>query len=136
MSNEVTEQQARIVVGVDGSDQSKLALRWAANLATGFGASIDAVAAWQMPTAYGWSSVVDDWNPERDTTKWLADTVDEVFGAQRPKELRLLVRQGNAAQVLLSVSANCAERSHCPVLVVHGDRLPATIIRSASDSVG
>jgi len=159
MSTEVTSLKARIVVGVDGSEQSKLALRWAQSLATTVGASIDAVAVWQMPAAYGWSVVADDWNPEQDTEKWLAGAVDEVFGAQRPDDLRLLVRQGNAAQVLLSVSAgatmlvlgsrghggfkglllgsvsaNCAEHAHCPVLVVHGDHVPQSFAPSPSAS--
>ena len=155
MSTQVTSPRARIVVGVDGSEQSKLALRWAQSLAAGLGASIDAVAVWQIPTAYGWSVVPNDWNPELDTEKSLAVAVDEVFGAQRPDDLRLLVRQGNAAQVLLSVSdgatmlvlgsrghggfkglllgsvsANCAEHAHCPVLVVHGDRAPESFTPS------
>lgn len=108
------------------------------------------VAVWHFPTAYGWSIAADGWNPEQDTKKWLAEAVDKVLGSERPRDLRLLVRQGNAAQVLLSmsegatmlvlgsrglggftglllgsVSASCAEHAHCPVLIVKGDRPPA-----------
>jgi len=151
MNAVASPQRPRIVIGVDGSEQSKLALEWAASLAGALGASVDAVAVWQMPSAYGWSIVAADWSPEEDTHKELAAAVDAVFGAHRPKHLRLLTPQGNAAQVLLSfsegatmlvlgsrgrggfkalllgsVSANCAEHAHCPVLVVHGSRPPAT----------
>lgn len=139
----------RVVVGVDGSDQSKQALRWAANFATSAGAGLDAVAAWEYPTSWGWSAVPLGWSPGHDMEKALTETVDAVFGAQRPKDMRLDVREGNAAKVLLdesrdaimlvvgsrghggfaglllgSVSANVAEHATCPVLVVHGDQLP------------
>jgi nucleotide-binding universal stress UspA family protein len=40
---------AKIVVGVDGSDASKDALRWAVEEARLRGASVDAVHAWQAP---------------------------------------------------------------------------------------
>ncbi len=141
---------ARVVVGVDSSPESKQALVWAASFAASSGASLDAVAAWQYPTAYGWSPIPVDWKPGEDMEKALIETVDEVFGAQRPKGMRLIVREGNAAKILLdasgealmlvvgsrghggfaglllgSVSANVAEHATCPVLVVHGNRLPA-----------
>ena len=137
----------RIVVGVDGSEHSRRALRWAVRIAPTIGASVDAVIAWHFPINFGWSYVPDTWNPEADAEKCLADAVEEVFGPQRPADMRLLVREGLAAKVLLdesenasmlvvgsrghggfgglllgSVSASCAEHATCPVLVVHGDR--------------
>jgi nucleotide-binding universal stress UspA family protein len=137
----------RIVVGVDGSEQSKLALRWAVRISATTSASIDAVTAWHFPISFGWGYTSEVWDPETDATKCLEDTVDEIFGAERPAGLRLLVRQGLPAKVLLdesggatmlivgsrghggfaglllgSVSANCAEHATCPVLVIHGDR--------------
>jgi nucleotide-binding universal stress UspA family protein len=140
----------RIVVGVDGSGQSQHALRWAVPIAAMTGASIDAVTAWHFPVNYGWDFVpLDPWDPEANAAKCLTDCLDEVFGAERPAGLRLLVRQGLAAKVLLdesrgatmlivgsrghggfsglllgSVSASCAEHATCPVLVIHGDRPP------------
>ena len=137
----------RIVVGVDGSEQSKLALRWAVSVSASTSASIEAVAAWHFPVNFGWGYVSDDWDPEADAAKALEDTIDEVFGPERPPALRMLVRQGLPAKVLLdesrgatmlivgsrghggfaglllgSVSANCAEHATCPVLVIHGDQ--------------
>lgn len=148
MTENQLQETARIIVGVDGSEPSKEALRWAAALAPTLGATIDAVAAWQPPAYYGWS-IPATWSPESDLEKMLVSTVDEVFGAQRPTGLRLLTQQGGAAQVILqasadaamvvlgsrghggfaglllgSVSENVAEHATCPVLVVHGTRRP------------
>jgi nucleotide-binding universal stress UspA family protein len=148
MATEPHPAGTRIVVGVDGSEPSKLALSWAVRIAATTGASIDAVMAWHFPVNYGWGFVPpDEWDPETDATKCLSDTVHETLSAERPSGLRLLVRQGLPAKVLLdeskgatmlivgsrghggfaglllgSVSANCAEHAECPVLVIHGDR--------------
>ena len=144
----------RVVVGVDGSEPSKKALRWAARIAASTGARIDAVAAWQMPPSYVWSVVPNDWDQNADTNTALAATVDEVFGANRPDNMRLAVHEGYPTAVLLdesngalmlivgsrghggfaglllgSVSAAVAEHATCPVLVIHGDQDPADLPR-------
>ena len=46
--------QKRIVVGVDGSDSSRAALRWAMQHAREAGARVEAVIAWRHPTTYDW----------------------------------------------------------------------------------
>jgi nucleotide-binding universal stress UspA family protein len=139
----------RIVVGVDGSSSSRLALRWAAALATASGSRLDAVIAWHFEASYGRAYLPVDLNPALDAEKTLSETVDEVFGAHRPTDMRLAVAQGGAAKVLLresegarmlvvgsrgrggftglllgSVSASVAEHATCPVLVVHGESAP------------
>jgi nucleotide-binding universal stress UspA family protein len=139
----------RVVVGVDGSSQSKRALRWATAVAASFGASIEAVAAWQTPSMSGWGPVAVAWDPKQDMEICLKDAVDDVFGDNRPEHLHLSVREGHAAQVLIqqstgaamvvvgsrghggfaglllgSVSASVAELAHCPVLVIHGEEDP------------
>lgn len=144
--------QRRIVVGVDGSDHSRQALRWAAQLASNFGARLEAVMAWEYPPAVGWSVVPDNWDPGQDTLKFLQRTAREVFGDQMPAGLELQAREGGAARALLeasagasllvvgsrghggfaglllgSVSANVAEHSPCPVLIIHGDEQPPTL---------
>ena len=135
----------RIVVGVDGSEQSKLALRWAARFAAVEQADIVAVSAWHYPNYGGWPYPAE-WQPGAETAKALTATIDEVFGAERPAGLQLRVHEGNPAKVLLdlsdgalllvvgsrghggfaglllgSVSEKVAEHATCPVLVVHGD---------------
>jgi nucleotide-binding universal stress UspA family protein len=147
MTADAAAGQARIVVGVDGSQHSRDALRWAAQVGSGFGARLDAVSAWEYPPALGWSVVPDDWDPAGDTQKVLEQTVAEVFGDEPPAGLRLQVHEGGAAKILIdasqgaimlvvgsrghggfaglllgSVSANVAEHAPCPVLIIHGNQ--------------
>lgn len=137
-----------VVVGVDGSEESKLALAWAVRLARPLGARVEAITCWEYPTAYGWAlGLPTGWRPDTDAEKVLNSTVDEVFGEERPHDLCLTVTEGRAATVLIaaskrarmvvvgsrghggfpgmllgSVSSACAAHAACPVLVVHGDR--------------
>lgn len=143
---------SRIVVGVDGSEGSKNALRWAARIAEATGARIDAIAAWELTSLYGWSAlsaIPAIYSPQPEIEKSLNETIDEVFGADRPKNMRVKALEGPAAKTLLSVSegalmlvvgsrgrggftglllgsvsAKVAEHARCPVLVVHGTRPP------------
>ena len=139
----------RIVVGVDGSRHSQDALRWSAHFAAIFGAQLEVVTAWEYPPSFGWAAIAPDWSPAEDMERALNDTVQAVFGDQPPAGMRLEVREGGAAKVLLeackgaimlvvgsrghggfaglllgSVSASVAEHSSCPVFIVHGDQAP------------
>jgi nucleotide-binding universal stress UspA family protein len=143
------DARARIVVGVDGSQQSKQALRWAAQLAQLSNAYVHAIAAWQFPVGVGWSVVPSDWDLAAETRDALAKAVDEAFDGDRPAGLRMDVREGYPTQVLLdesrtalmlvvgsrghggfaglligSVSVALAEHATCPILIVHGDKNP------------
>lgn len=60
MSNTSTGN-GRIIVGIDGSEDSKNALRWAMTFGPGLGGTIEAVSAWQLPGAYGFSH---EWAPD------------------------------------------------------------------------
>jgi nucleotide-binding universal stress UspA family protein len=138
---------ARIVVGIDGSEESKQALRWARDLALAIDARVEAVAVWQYPPTYGWTYLPTEWNPADDMDKVLTTCVDEVFGPHRPARVELIVREGQPSSVLVeaskgatmlvvgsrghggfaglllgSVSSAVAEHATCPVLVVHGDQ--------------
>lgn len=139
---------ALVVVGVDGSEPSKQALRWARFIARASGAHIQAVAAWYIPpvAVAGWPS---DFDPERDTKTALQDAITDVLGSEPDVSVQQVVVEGNAAQVLIaasegayllvvgsrghggfaglllgSVSSACAEHADCPVLVIHGDNPP------------
>lgn len=136
----------RIIVGVDGSEPSREALRWAARLAPTLGASIRAVAVWASPAGFGWTSMPSSFDFHDDMAKVLEQAVDDVFGTDRPRGLELVVEQAQAAAALLehaagasmvivgsrghggfaglllgSVSSSVAEHASCPVLVVHQD---------------
>jgi nucleotide-binding universal stress UspA family protein len=145
----------RIVVGIDGSEQSQLALRWAAYLARISGSTVEAVTAWQpmiiesATGGFGYMTTRIDWDPATDMEKVLVDTLDRVFGANRPADLQVTVQEGHPTKVLLdagrgarmlvlgsrghggfaglllgSVSSACAQHATCPVVVVHGDNPP------------
>lgn len=140
--------QQRIVVGVDGSDSSKAALRWAIEQAKATGATIDAVTAWWMPSSYGIAPFTGsvDIDLEGESRKLLSDSITEVGGLEPEVPVRPIVSQGHAADVLLraaedadllvvgsrghgrfasamvdSVSLNCVLQAHCPVLVLRGE---------------
>ncbi|TAM86346.1 MAG: universal stress protein [Jatrophihabitans sp.] len=144
--SEIVSDRPRIVVGVDGSDGSKTALRWAQRLARAEHATIEVVAAWEFPATLGWSALPTDYSPRVDVEKTANAVVDAVFGGHRPASLQVVTRQGHPVEVLLdaasgalllvvgsrghggfsglllgSVSARVAERATCPVLVVHGE---------------
>ncbi|MGQ4413064.1 universal stress protein, partial [[Kitasatospora] papulosa] len=50
--NSESTSSSRIVVGVDGSEPSKTALRWAVEQARVDGGAVDAVLAWESPTSW------------------------------------------------------------------------------------
>ena len=145
MSESAGSGSGRIVVGIDGSDNSKQALRWAAKQAGYTGASLDIVAAWEFPTTYGWVALPDneDYDFAGYAQKSLDEAAAEVFGGDVPASLSSRVVQGHAAEVLVeaskgaellvvgsrgyggfadallgSVSTYCVHHAHGPVTVV------------------
>jgi nucleotide-binding universal stress UspA family protein len=142
-------QGQRIVVGVDGSESSKEALRWAVTQAELTGGSVEAVAAWHYPSTYGLAPVgfdgVTDF--ESDAKQVVTQAIAEVSGLGPRVRVEPLVAEGHAATVLLeaargadllvvgsrghggftsaligSVSLYCVLHAHCPVLVVRDGR--------------
>jgi nucleotide-binding universal stress UspA family protein len=138
-------QRPLIVVGVDGSESSRLALRWAARIARAEDARIDVLGAWEWPSTYSWTALPGEYSPKEDTEKVLTEVVDEVFQEERPADLRIGVLEGDPARLLIelskqallvvvgsrghggfaglllgSVSAKVAELAKCPVLIAHG----------------
>jgi nucleotide-binding universal stress UspA family protein len=139
----------RIVVGVDGSPESALALSWAARIARSEHAGIDVVAAWEFPVNLGWTTLPADFSPKQEIRRAALAAVDEAFGTDLPRDLRVITHEGNAANVLIersatalmiivgsrghgafmglllgSISARVAEQAKCPVLVVHTPPIP------------
>jgi len=136
-------QGRRIVVGVDGSDSSKAALRWAIRQAKLTGGSVDAVTVWRFPSTYGWAPSPDGMpDLEAAAKSTLIAALAEVSGLEPGVPVRPVVTEGDAAGVLLhaargadllvvgsrghggfasallgSVSMQCVLHAHCPVLV-------------------
>lgn len=134
-----------ILVGVDGSDAARSALRYAADLAPKLGLSVHALVVWDYP-ALAWG----DWyapqmveHLEADAEQLARNEAAKVFPAGVPDWFSIGTRQGNAAAELVaasrtsamlvvggrghggfaglllgSVSSACAAHSHGPVLIV------------------
>jgi nucleotide-binding universal stress UspA family protein len=139
----------RIVVGVDGSESSKHALRWAIRQSELTGAPVDAVNAWEIPPYIGLAPIVETGAEGEALCKAceqvLADTLAEVAGVDCPATVHTRVVQGHPAFTLLrasedadllvlgcrghggflgtllgSVSQYCVQHATCPVVVVRG----------------
>ncbi|MFI1991079.1 universal stress protein [Actinoplanes sp. NPDC020271] len=97
----------RIVVGVDNSDGSLEALRWALAHARLTGGTVEAVTAWQVPPmyayAYGWTPTgIDDAGIIRYAEKTLHETVEQAQGSDdQAVAVTTRIMEGPAAQVLL-----------------------------------
>lgn len=133
----------RIVVGVDGSDESLRALAKAADLADSLSTALQIVTTWKYFTEYN-DIGMTDWSPEKDANEIMGDATARQFGDLLPDWVTTSSAEGNPAQRLIeastgaemlvvgsrghggvvglllgSVSSACAEKAHCPVLVVH-----------------
>jgi nucleotide-binding universal stress UspA family protein len=146
-TNETTPRpqpgEPKIVVGVDGSEQSVAALRHADRLSRLLGASIEAVAAWTYPVAMSPHAISVEPSFEQIARDALDEALKEAYGTDRPALLTTVVQYGHPAQVLIerstgaemlvvgsrgrggfvglllgSVSAECASHANCPVLIV------------------
>lgn len=136
---------ARIVVGVDGSEPSKAALRWATRQAVLTGGVVEAVTAWQYPAWYGAGPIAAGFDFADNATKILTQAIDDAFGSDRPVGIRPRVVYGHPASVLLdaahgadllvvgnrghggfteallgSVSQHVVQHAECPVVVIRG----------------
>jgi len=137
--NEIGGPPDVIVVGVDGSEASKAALRWAAGQARQTRAAIHAVTAWD----YGWGALSAPQDVAAAEGRTLARTVRDVVGDDPTVEVRETVTVGDPARVLVdlartavllvvgsrshgpardshlgAVSTYCLQHAACPVVVV------------------
>jgi nucleotide-binding universal stress UspA family protein len=150
MSDKGSKQQV-VVTGVDGSDESVAALRWARRYAEATGATVRAVRAWHFPSAAGLPPVGLTPAPvrqevEQRLTEQLTGSVAQAYPGQPAAGVQTRLVYGRAAEVLIdesadadllvvghrghgafpgmllgSVSAHCVNSAHCPVVVVRGD---------------
>jgi nucleotide-binding universal stress UspA family protein len=118
-SHSDTEQAStRIVVGIDGSESSNVALAWAARQAKLTGAPLHVVIAWELPTTYGWAAPLPEGlDLETDARGVAGKTVADVIGSEPDSGLDVSVGivEGHPAAVLLHEAEHAA-------LVVVGSR--------------
>jgi nucleotide-binding universal stress UspA family protein len=142
--------EKKIVVGIDGSDESNAALRFALEEARLRGATVEAVHAWGYPpTAFGPGFIAAiDAELIETLHKAAADVIDRALeeagdvgdlevahatpeGPAAPalleaaRDAELLVvgsrgRGGFTGLLLGSVSQQCAHHAPCPVVIVRG----------------
>jgi nucleotide-binding universal stress UspA family protein len=146
-----------LVVGLDGSPDSRRALRWAGAVAQRAGVGLRAVEAWSYPPLRpvpGWPDLVSPADMDEGTVDDIGAVVASELGeipgfvtveALRGPAARAILRvvdpdsvlvlgsrgHGGFAGLLLgSVSRECIEHAPCPVVIARDEHLP-----TAGDSV-
>jgi nucleotide-binding universal stress UspA family protein len=135
----------RIVVGVDGFESSKAALRWAIHQAKLTGAVVDAVTAWQIPAGSGLIPAADLPDYQDDARIILTEAIAEMCTVDTEVEVHPYVTEGRAGPVLVtaaegadllvvgcrghgglaeallgSVGQYCVHHAPCPVVIMRG----------------
>ncbi|MGH8793183.1 MAG: universal stress protein [Stackebrandtia sp.] len=136
-----SEQTKRIVCGVDGSEPSKEALRWAVKYAASVEGEVEAVIAWQYAGTY--YDTVPMALHEDGVRETLNTAIVQAVGVDPPVKVHPRMVIGDPSQVLInaadgaellvvgnrghgvftyallgSVSSRCAHHANCPVTVV------------------
>lgn len=145
---EVSPLDGVVLVGVDGSESSDAALRWAADFARTTGAALEAVHVWEVPAVYSWSvwpAEAADYKAAAE--KLLHESVERALGDHFPVAVTERLEEGHAVYVLSklsesatllvvgsrglgpfkglllgSVSANLAMHACCPLLIFRPHR--------------
>ncbi|MCQ1946013.1 MULTISPECIES: universal stress protein [unclassified Arthrobacter] len=138
----------RIVVGVDGSEESLEALRLARRLADLLECRIEAISVWEFPAMLATPFPTTEWSPRVEAERGLAEAVEAAFeGKGIPEGLTQSAVAGQTARVLMeasrgaemlvvgnrgrggfaglllgSVSTAVAAHAYCPVLIARPHR--------------
>ncbi len=137
----------RVIVGVDGSDSSLDALRWAVDYARAVGGAVQAIRTWHYPWAMQTAPAQTDASVVNQIQGELDAAVARANIDSSGVTLENVVREGHAPLVLVNESANadllvvgsrgrgefagmllgsvsqhCANHAHCPVVIVRHER--------------
>jgi nucleotide-binding universal stress UspA family protein len=132
-----------IVVGVDGSEDSSQALRWAAAHARRIGGEVRAVTGWDIPITIMVAPTYTTADYARDAEELLRKSVDEALGPSpevpvvtrlvQQHPARALVTEAEGAEMLVlgrhgkgelpglhlgTVASYCIHHAPCPVVLV------------------
>lgn len=137
----MTDARGHIIVGVDGSDASTDAVRWALQQALLTSSELEVLTSWHFPSQYAeWVADEIDWDAQ--ARSLLEDTLAAVH-IEKDMTITRTARPGHPAAVLTeasksadllvvgsrghdgftgmllgSVSTHVAAHAHCPVVVV------------------
>jgi nucleotide-binding universal stress UspA family protein len=145
VKNSQSDEGPRIVVGVDGFEPSKAALRWAVRQARLTGAVVEVVTAWHIPAGTGFVPPADMPDYQKDAFEVLAEAVAEMCTVDPDVQVCPRVVEGQAGRVLVaaaegadllvvgsrghgglaeallgSVGQYCVHHATCPVLIMRG----------------
>ncbi|MCC3272296.1 universal stress protein [Arthrobacter zhangbolii] len=138
----------RIVVGMDGSEESVQALRMAARLADLLGCRIETLIVWEYPAMLATPFPTTEFSPRVEAENALAEAVDAAFAdtevpdgltrqAVAGQPARVLMEASRGAEMLVvgnrgrggfaglllgSVSTAVAAHAYCPVLIARPHR--------------
>ena len=145
MNSALSDGRPRIVVGVDGFESSRAALRWASRQAKLTGAVVETVTAWQIPAGAGWVPPADMPDYQDDARAVLCEAITEMCIIDPDIQVCPRVVEGRAGRVLVeaaegadllvlgcsghgglagallgSVGQFCVHHAPCPVLIMRG----------------
>ncbi|MDA3646789.1 universal stress protein [Saccharopolyspora indica] len=132
-----------VLVGVDGSDESVRALRWAANQVREVGGIVHAAMIWHQPVQFGYRLPTSDTELEQRARKSLdavvdgikaefpsvdvrsrlvrGHVVDEMVALSKQADLLVVGNKGHGAftgMMVGSVALKLVHHAACPVVVV------------------
>ena len=101
----------RVIVGVDGSETARKAVRWAAREAKLRGMKLELVSAWEIPTysyvsRYGYPAISEEMMKSLTTRAegHLAEALDEARAEAREVQIETIAVEGQPAKVLVEVA--------------------------------
>jgi len=98
------DDEPRIVVGVDGFESSRAALRWAIHQAKLTGAVVEAVTTWHVPAGAGWVPATDMPDYQEDARTILCEAITEMCTLDPDVQVCPRVVEGRAGQVLVDAA--------------------------------
>lgn len=132
-----------VIAGVDGSDESGNALRWAADYVDQVGGVLHAITVWHQPVQFGYRLATPDSELKQRAQSTLdaavrpvreqypnvdlkgrlirGDDVDELVRLSEQADLMAVGNKGHSAftsMMVGSVAMRLVQHAHCPVIVV------------------
>jgi nucleotide-binding universal stress UspA family protein len=93
-----------VVVGIDGSDDSTVAMKWAEDYARDTGSTLRVVIAWEWPISYGYLALPPDYSPDTDAKATIEKAVAEV--SLPPERVETIVVEGSAGRELVRLGGD------------------------------